>query len=166
MGKHGFTDYGVPVGLLRNDMKTFILEHPRASRPVLVREAVKLLKDGLFEKYETEFLGYIAENAISQAENSIAGDGINPITRVSARTKTPAQKAAAKQSRAENDKLIAKEFETAIVQRTIAALAADSTEHEVWALGGAYRRLGKEGSQKLIWSTQRAALEKLGIQEV
>lgn len=162
MGKRGFTDNSVAMGLLRGQLKDFILEHPRTSRPTLLRHGMGLL-DELFEKYESAFKGYIVENAINQADKSIEGDGVSPVTRLPAQKKTFPNRAAV---RAANEKKLAAEFEAVIVKRTIAALASDSTEHEVWEMGGSFRKLGRKGSQKLIWRTQREALEKLGIQEV
>lgn len=79
--RNGYTDFAIPLKLLRDALRKTMRENRTLSREALVAHGVeKILDGGLFKQYADEFKGYIVTNALSMAENDEKAAGFNPVT--------------------------------------------------------------------------------------
>jgi hypothetical protein len=80
--RNGYSDFAIPLKLLRDRLRKAMRDNPRMNHEELVAHGVdKLMRDGkLFAQNEDEFLGYIVTNALNMAENDLRAAGVNPVS--------------------------------------------------------------------------------------
>lgn len=102
MRRNGYTDFAIPMKLLRDALAEQIRADKRMPHDQLVRFGVeKVLNAGLFDEYADEFKGYIVTNALNMAMDDVRVSGMDPVTGAKPKARSQPKPISAKQVEAE-----------------------------------------------------------------